>query len=105
MYVGVEGLPSQSTQSPRDLWCWTQRKAACGQIVLKVLVQLLLAARKRRNLLELLRSGFLRLDTLHLLYSSPYTLHHSTPSSGTSIAALTCSIRTTLSSSIQGLCR
>lgn len=99
MYAGGEGLPPQSPQGPRDLWCRTQRKAACGQIVLKVLVQPLLAARERRSLLGLLPSGLLRPVSLYLLHPPPCT--HCTiapPALGPSMALLACSISTTLSS-------
>lgn len=48
MHAGGEGLPPQTPQGPRGAWCRAQGKAACAQIVLKALVQLLLAARERR---------------------------------------------------------
>lgn len=49
MHARGEGLPPQTPQGPRGAWRRAQGKAACAQIVLKALVQLLLAARERRR--------------------------------------------------------
>lgn len=49
------GRAPQNPRGPGGVWCRIQRKAACGQTLLKALVQLLPAAREKVT-------GYLRLS-------------------------------------------